>query len=359
MRVTRPNALRLSMYACAAAAWASGLRVHRERASIAEPARVATPTLTRVPRYARRRCCRRGSGAKRRGKPWRTTTPDPTAARPADLVKRDFTADRPDALRVADFTYLRCWDCLVFFSFVLDAFSHAAWSAGIRVAHAHRPRPRRAAGGAHAPRPGADVQLVHHSDAGSRYTSYDFRQVLDDHGVLASIGSVGDAYDNAMAESFSPARRAHSASCPSPSASASTCTSSRASGGGGIARRRSPGGDGGDGQQPRPLRRGGTRCPARPSSGGRVRSPSSAPASCAISASMISLTISATLSPSASACSSASTCSAAPRAVTLFFPAIVVSLRQLLGRSRRSSGPRWPELFRHGRQARATRQLPT
>ncbi|MCW3000669.1 MAG: transposase [Solirubrobacterales bacterium] len=48
----------------------------------------------------------------------------------------------------------------------------------------------------------ADVELIHHSDAGSQYTSYDFAQVLDDHGVLASIGSVGDAYDNAMAESF-------------------------------------------------------------------------------------------------------------------------------------------------------------
>jgi putative transposase len=51
-------------------------------------------------------------------------------------------------------------------------------------------------------RSGADVQLVHHSDAGSQYTSYAFNQVLDDHGVLASIGSVGDAYDNSMAESF-------------------------------------------------------------------------------------------------------------------------------------------------------------
>src|SRR5918912_503638 len=49
---------------------------------------------------------------------------------------------------------------------------------------------------------GADVELVHHSDAGSQYTSYAFTQVLDDHGVLASIGSVGDAYDNALAESF-------------------------------------------------------------------------------------------------------------------------------------------------------------
>ncbi len=49
---------------------------------------------------------------------------------------------------------------------------------------------------------GADLELIHHSDAGSQYTSFDFQQVLDDHDVLASIGSVGDAYDNAMAESF-------------------------------------------------------------------------------------------------------------------------------------------------------------
>ena len=50
--------------------------------------------------------------------------------------------------------------------------------------------------------PGADVELVHHSDAGSQYTSSDYTQTLDDHGVLASIGTVGDAYDNALAESF-------------------------------------------------------------------------------------------------------------------------------------------------------------
>jgi transposase InsO family protein len=49
---------------------------------------------------------------------------------------------------------------------------------------------------------GADVELIHHSDAGSQYTSYNYTQALDDHGVLASIGSVGDAYDNALAESF-------------------------------------------------------------------------------------------------------------------------------------------------------------
>jgi putative transposase len=62
-------------------------------------------------------------GAKRRGKPWRTTTPDPDATRPRDLVKRNFTADAPDRLWLGDFTYLRCWEGVVYFSFVIDAFS--------------------------------------------------------------------------------------------------------------------------------------------------------------------------------------------------------------------------------------------
>ena len=141
-------------------------------------------------------------GAKRRGKPWRTTRPDANAYRPADLVERDFTAGRPDQQWFADFTYLRCWEGVVFFSFVIDAYSRqiVGWQFAshmrtdlvldaLRMALAVR-------------EPGADVQLVHHSDAGSQYTSFDYSQTLDDHGVLASIGSVGDAYDNAMAESF-------------------------------------------------------------------------------------------------------------------------------------------------------------
>jgi putative transposase len=141
-------------------------------------------------------------GAKRRGKPWRTTIAGPAARRPPDLVDRDFTADRPDELWVADFTYLRCWEGLVFFSFVLDAFSRrvVGWqfSTSMRtdlVLDALRMALiRREAG--------ADVELIHHSDAGSQYTSFAFQQVLDDHGVLSSVGSVGDALDNAMAESF-------------------------------------------------------------------------------------------------------------------------------------------------------------
>jgi putative transposase len=153
----------------------------------------------RVKRLMRRHSIQ---GAKRRGKPWRTTTPDPTATRPPDLVDRDFSATRPDGLWVADFTYLRCWEGVVFFAFVIDVFSRrvVGWqfSSSMRtdlVLDALRMALTRR-------KHGADVELVHHSDAGSQYTSFAFQQALDDHGVLASIGSVGDAYDNALAESF-------------------------------------------------------------------------------------------------------------------------------------------------------------
>jgi transposase InsO family protein len=64
-------------------------------------------------------------GAKRRGKPWRTTYPNANAYRPADLVERDFKASRPDELWFADFTYLRCWEGVVYFAFAIDAYSRA------------------------------------------------------------------------------------------------------------------------------------------------------------------------------------------------------------------------------------------
>jgi transposase InsO family protein len=96
-------------------------------------------------------------------------------------------------LWLADFTYLRCWEGVVFFSFVIDAYSRrivgwqfAALMRTDLVLDALRMAlTRRSAG--------ADVALVHHSDAGSQYTSHDFAQLLDSHGILASIGSVGDA----------------------------------------------------------------------------------------------------------------------------------------------------------------------
>jgi putative transposase len=141
-------------------------------------------------------------GAKRRGKPWRTTTSDPEAARRPDLVGRDFSACRPNELWVADFSYLRCWEGMVFFSFVIDVYSRmvVGWQFAshmrttlvldaLRMALSTRERVE-------------EVRLVHHSDRGSQYTSGEYTQTLHDHDVLASVGSTGDAYDNALAESF-------------------------------------------------------------------------------------------------------------------------------------------------------------
>jgi transposase InsO family protein len=141
-------------------------------------------------------------GAKRRGRPWRTTMPDPEGKRKPDLVDRDFSAERPNELWVADFTYLRTWEGVVFFSFVIDVFSRmvVGWQLAANMRTDLVLDALRMALGLRCA--GADVALVHHSDRGSQYTSAEFTQTLDDAGVLGSLGSTGDAYDNALAESF-------------------------------------------------------------------------------------------------------------------------------------------------------------
>lgn len=141
-------------------------------------------------------------GAKRRGKPWRTTKPNPLAKRRPDLVERNFKATGPDRLWVADLTYLRCWEGLVYFAFVVDVWSRkvVGWQLAQNMRTTLVLDALRMALGQR--RPGADVALVHHSDRGSQYTSIDYSQTLSDHSVLQSVGSVGDAYDNALAESF-------------------------------------------------------------------------------------------------------------------------------------------------------------
>jgi putative transposase len=141
-------------------------------------------------------------GAKRRGKPWRTTTPDPQAHKRADLVNRDFTADRPDELWVGDLTYLRTWAGRMYLAFLIDVFSRmiVGWQLATHMRTDLVLDALRMALGTR--QPGADVQLVTHTDQGSQYTAEDYTQVLDDHRVLASVGSVGDCYDNALAESF-------------------------------------------------------------------------------------------------------------------------------------------------------------
>ena len=107
-------------------------------------------------------------GAKRRGRPWRTTTPDPEGRRRPDLVDRDFTAERPNELWVADFTHLRTWQGVVFFSFVIDVFSRklVGWQLATNMRTDLVLDALRMALGLRCP--GADVALVHHSDRGSQ-----------------------------------------------------------------------------------------------------------------------------------------------------------------------------------------------
>jgi putative transposase len=139
----------------------------------------------------------------RRGRPFVTTRADRAAARPPDLVRRDFTAAAPNLLWVVDFTYVPTWAGMAFTAFVTDVFSRrivgwrtaASMPAGLpldalEMALWTRTSAGQSAGG-----------VIHHSDAGSQYTSIRYSARLADAGALASIGTVGDSYDNALAES--------------------------------------------------------------------------------------------------------------------------------------------------------------
>ena len=140
----------------------------------------------------------------RRGKKIRTTTANPGHERADDRVNRDFTAARPNAVWVADFTYVATWCGIVYVAFVVDVHSRAivGWSASMRkrtplVLDALDMALWRRRRAGHPAGPG----LVHHSDAGSQYTSFRFTAHLMSAGIDASIGTVGDALDNALMES--------------------------------------------------------------------------------------------------------------------------------------------------------------
>lgn len=140
----------------------------------------------------------------RRGKKPRTTIPDEAAARPADLVDRHFAAPAPDRLWVADFTYVSTWACMVYVAFVIDAYARRI--LGWKVATSMRTELvldalEQALWTRHVEGAPDLTGLVHHNDAGSQYTSIAFTERLAEAGVDASVGSVGDAYDNALAES--------------------------------------------------------------------------------------------------------------------------------------------------------------
>lgn len=162
-----------------------------------------------VPRCQVERLMRRaGLRGARRGRQFVTTRADAQAARAPDLVKRDFTAPRPNRLWLVDFTYVPTRSGMKFTAFVSDAYSRRI--VGWRTA-ASMPTElpldalemalwtrQRAGQTDHGQLHG----LVHHSDAGSQYTSIRYNDRLLDAGALASIGTVGDSYDNAQAESL-------------------------------------------------------------------------------------------------------------------------------------------------------------
>jgi putative transposase len=147
----------------------------------------------------------------RRG--WKTTTVRgaPPATPVPDLVDRDFTAARPNQLWVADITYVRTMVGLFYLAMVLDVFSRRiiGWMmtdtlrtelvlAALEMAVHHRDTGPFAAAGTDA----QSNTVIHHSDHGCQYTSYAFSQRLVDTGITASLGSIGDSFDNAMAESW-------------------------------------------------------------------------------------------------------------------------------------------------------------
>ena len=136
-----------------------------------------------------------------RGKPVRTTLSDKAVPCPLDRVNRHFQAPRPNALWLADFTSVATWSGFVYVAFVIDAFARriVGWRVS-RSAHAgfvldaleqalHARRPVRGGG------------LVHHSDRGVQYVSIKYTERLAQAGIEPSVGSVGDSYDNALAES--------------------------------------------------------------------------------------------------------------------------------------------------------------
>ena len=134
-----------------------------------------------------------------RGRKFKTTIPDNTAVHPADLVDRDFTATRPNQLWVADLTYVATWGGFAYIAFVIDVFSRTivGWraSSSLRTDLALDALEQ----ALHA-RQDID-QLVHHSDRGVQYLSIRYTERLAEAGIEPSVGSVGDSYDNALAES--------------------------------------------------------------------------------------------------------------------------------------------------------------
>ena len=182
-------------------------RIHRDSRETYGAPRVHFELRTLGVRCARKRVARLmreaslfGCGGRRRKA--RTTLRSRTERTPPapDLVKRNFTPEAPDRLWVADITYVRTWEGWLYLSFVLDTYSRrvVGWSISNNLKTELVLDAVNMAIYTRRPQPG----LIHHSDRGSQYTSVEFGNRLREAGLLPSMGSVADAYDNSMAESF-------------------------------------------------------------------------------------------------------------------------------------------------------------
>jgi putative transposase len=137
-----------------------------------------------------------------RGKVVRTTLRDGKAACPLDRVNRQFKADRPNQLWVSDFTYVSTWQGWLYVAFVIDVFARRI--VGWRVSSCMRTDFVLDAleQALYARQPGPEDALIHHSDRGSQYVSIRYSERLSEAGIEPSVGSKGDSYDNALAETI-------------------------------------------------------------------------------------------------------------------------------------------------------------
>jgi transposase InsO family protein len=138
----------------------------------------------------------------RRGKTVRTTVPDRLVPCPLDRVNRQFVADRPDQLWVSDFTYVSTWQGWLYVAFVVDVFARRI--VGWRVSRTMNTDFVLDAleQALYARQPDKSEDLIHHSDRGSQYVSIRYTERLAEAGIDPSVGSKGDSYDNALAETI-------------------------------------------------------------------------------------------------------------------------------------------------------------
>ncbi len=160
-----------------------------------EGTRVARCTVERLMRQL-------GIQGIRRGRRWKTTIPDQLQARPSDLVDRNFSAPAPNRLWVADLTYVKTHSGFVYVAFVVDTFSRfvVGWQVSTSLRSDLALDALEVA--IHSRHVAPDSGLVHHSDRGVQFLSIRYTERLAEAGINASVGSRGDSYDNALAESF-------------------------------------------------------------------------------------------------------------------------------------------------------------